>query len=236
MDKPKRKIALKLEQVFGVPFAELIGKNFKKGTSRYEVQKRLLEMIVERNLTEKATEIFVKKEKDGKKVIKETEGKWDPLKWEYDSFGSVSAKSNPAFRPSTLYHAIKDIVLSEELNSFDFITSNKGRKTDSTFRAPTIKVEFKCISCGTKHKNASITTDDNINLRVYACPKCGSFGKCVAKIIKGGKTLYRAVVKIDGIRQETEVVSDEDLTPVKQTPGYSNPEHQNINTKEQEVN
>ncbi len=232
---PKRRIATKLEEVFGVPFAELIGKNFKEGASRYEVQKRLLEMIVERGLTAKATEVFSKKE--GNKVIKDTEGKWDPEKWEYDSFGAVSVDSNPAFRPSTLYHAIKDARDSGELDSFDFSTSNKGRKADSNRRRPTVSVEFKCRTCKTRHKNNGVTNSNDLNLRVYACPKCGSFGKCVAKVNEGGKTHYRAVVKVDGIRQEVEVVSEDNLTPVvkEKTPGYRNQEENSVEPEGQKV-
>jgi hypothetical protein len=209
---PKQKIAVKLEQVFGVPFAELIGKNFKKGDSRYDVQKRLLEMIVEKGLANKATEVFIKKE--GTKTIKITEGKWDPKQWRFDNFGAVSVTSNPAFRPSTLYHAIKHSIENKELDSFDFITSNKGRKTDTEVRKPSFSIEFKCVSCGCRHKNNGVTDSKSLNLRVYACPKCGDYGKCIAKIEEGGKLHYRAVVKINGIRQEVEVTSEDDLTPV----------------------
>lgn len=209
---PKRRIATKLEEVFNVPFAELINKNFTEGASRYEVQKRLLEMIVEHDLIEKATEVFSKKE--GNKTIKDTEGKWDPKKWQYDKFGAVSVDSNPAFRPSTLYHAIKEAKETGELNSFDFSTANKGRKTDTFRRRPTVNIEFKCQSCNTKHKNSSINDVKNLNLRVYACPKCNAFGKCVAKVNESGKIYYRAVVKVDGIRQEVEVKSEDDLTPI----------------------
>jgi transcription elongation factor Elf1 len=225
---PKQKIALKLEQVFGVPFAELIGKNFKKGDSRYEVQKRLLEMIVERKLTAKATEIFTRKE--GDKTIKITEGKWDPEKWEYDNFGAVSCLSNPAFRPSTLYHAIKNCISTGELNQFDFLTSNKGRKSESNRRKPTLNIEFKCTSCGTRHKSNKITSSQEINLRVYACPKCGYFGKCIAKIIEGGKLYYKAVVKVNGVRQEVRVVSEDDLTPIQDTPGHTDNQNNLIET------
>ena len=216
---PKRRIATKLEEVFGVPFAELIGRNFKKGDSRYKVQKRLLEMIVQNELTAKATKVFAKKEKN--KTIKIAEDKWNPDNWEYDNFGAVSVDSNPAFRPSTLYHAIKDAINSGELDSFDFSTSNKGRKTDLTRRHPTVSVEFKCRVFGTRHRNNGITDSNNLNLRVYACPKCNTFGKCVAKVTQGGKDHYRAVIKHNGIRQEMGVVSEDNLKPIEKSPGHN---------------
>lgn len=227
---PKRKIATKLEEVFGMPFAELIGKNFRKGDSRYVVQKRLLEMIVEQGLTARATEVFIKKE--GNKIIKITEGKWNPEKWECDNFGAISTDSNPAFRPSTLYHAIKDAIDSGELDSFDFSTSNKGRKADSTRRTPSLSVEFNCRACGTRHKNNGITNPNDLNLRVYACPKCNTFGKCVAKITQSGKTHYRAVIKHNGIRQEVEVISEDDLQPVEKSPGYSEDKKKSLEPSE----
>ena len=205
----KRKITSKLEEIFGVPFHKLIGDNFKEGDSRYKVQKRLLEMIVEKGLVDKALKAFP-----------ETKDQWNPRDWTYDNFGAVSKETNSAFRPSALYHAIKDAIDSDDLK-FDFNPSNKGRKSDTHRKRPTVVVELTCNTCSTKHKNTSLTDPKNLNLRVYACPKCGTFGKCVARVNEGGRIRYKAVVKKDGIRQEVFVNSPEDLTPVEEltTPG-----------------
>lgn len=203
MKKKKRRIATKLEEVFGIPFAQLINENFSKGDSRYDVQKKLLEMIVEKNLVEQAIKAFP-----------ESKGKWDCSKWSFDSFGAISVDSNPAFRPSTLYHAIKDGKDQGEIN-FDFHISNKGRKINSVVRKPMFRVEFKCTHCGKKHRNHTIGSIEDLNLRVYACPNCQTFGKCVATINDAGKISHRAIVKIDGIRQEVFVKSETDLTPLE---------------------
>ena len=223
----KRRIATKLEEVFNISFAELIGKNFKKGDSRYDVQKRLLEMIVEKELTAKAVQVFP-----------ESLGCWDSSKWTYDNFGAISKESNPAFRPSTLYHAIKDVKDEGELDSFDFCASNKGRKVDSRRKQPSLSVELTCSKCGRRHKNNGMENISNLNLRVYPCPSssCGAFGKCIAKITEGGKVRFKAIIKIDGIRQESFVVSETDLTPVEEkTPGSIKENNISIETDQKET-
>ncbi|MCK9272976.1 hypothetical protein M0P65_05505 [Candidatus Gracilibacteria bacterium] len=222
----KRKIIQKLENLFGIPFVKLIGENFKKGDSRYYVQKRLLEMIVEKNLIKKAEEIFTH--------TKDSKTNWNPSTWTYNQYGAVDVSCNPAFGPSVIYHAIKDIIQSGELNVFDFEITNKGRKSNEENESsecrkkPTITVELTCKNCKRVHKNHGLTDPTFLGLRVYECPNCGSFGECSAKITETNKIKFKAVIKRNGIRQEEFV--NENLTPIEEEPGLTEKQPSPINT------
>lgn len=222
------KITDKFEKVFGIPFDKLIENNFQKGASRYFIQKTLMEMIVDQNLIDIAVKTFP-----------HSKGFWNKNNWTYDRFGAVSKESNPAFRPSAIYHAIKNERIKKEIEfQFDFCVTNKGRKPGGEPREDlSTKIELVCQNCGKRHTNNEMVFGETLNLRVYECPNpnCGVFGKCFAKIIRFGKTFYKGVVKVGNIRKESYIQSFENPTPIDCPPGSTKNSPTTIKVDEEKV-
>lgn len=199
----ERRIITKMSEVFGELFHDIIDSNFDFGkTSRYEIKAKLLAEIKKRNKVDVAYRIFAN--------------------------GDRTKPFDKLFSTSALYHAIKDEVNAGRIKKFDFAVSNKGRKDGQNVVDLSVEISFHCTNCGTNHKNSNQTDYDNLNLRIYECPKCKKFGKCIANINMDGINHIKAIVKIDGIRQESFVREENGNfipieKPKRERPGYHPP-------------